>query len=393
MPPGSYPSPEALSAFQDDLEAIHEDAKRRCDRRAYRHLRRIELGGWAASAVGYLTAAMAFNPVSAALIALANVVRWTVVAHHVTHRGYDRCPGVARRHTSRGFAAGWRRFLDWPEWMVPEAWCFEHNVLHHYHTGEELDPDVVERNFALMRRTPAPRWLKLAIVGMIACVWKPLYYAPNTLWTLRRKQDRPKGIRADEVMRLEPTQTYHGTKLLLPTTPGGLEFWGRCVLPYVGYRFVLLPALFLPLGGAAVVNVLWTSLLAEALANLHSFFIIVPNHSGDDVLRFERSVTSRAEFYYHQVVGSANYTGGSEWKDLLQGYLNYQIEHHLWPNLPASVYREIAPRVREVCERHGVPYRIESLDRRIERMLRLMTGESTMPRLPAESGVPNPKPS
>jgi NADPH-dependent stearoyl-CoA 9-desaturase len=41
---------------------------------------------------------------------------------------------------------------------------------------------------------------------------------------------------------------------------------------------------------------------------------------------------------------------------LLSGHLGFQIEHHLFPNLPAWRYPAIAPRVREVCERHGVPY-------------------------------------
>lgn len=377
----SRPDRAALEAFRADLDAIHESAKAACDAGAYRHLRRVERAGWLATALGYLSAAVMFNPLSAFLIGLGNVMRWTIVAHHVTHRGYERCPDVAPRHTSKGFAAGWRRFLDWPEWMVPDAWRFEHNVLHHYHTGEELDPDLVERNFELMRINRAPRWFKWVVVGLISCIWKPIYYAPNTLWVLRKKRCTGPGERADEVMRLEPTRAYHGTKLLLPLSRGGLEFWARCVLPYVGYRFVLLPGLFLPLGWGAVENVFWTSVLAEVFANIHSFLIIVPNHSGEDLLRFEEAVDDKAEFYFHQVVGSANYTGGTELKDCLQGYLNYQIEHHLWPNLPAKVYRDIAPQVREVCERHGVPYRIEPLPARVQKMLRLMTGEASMPRL------------
>lgn len=32
------------------------------------------------------------------------------------------------------------------------------------------------------------------------------------------------------------------------------------------------------------------------------------------------------------------------------------IEHHLRPHLPANRLREVAPRVREICEKHGVKY-------------------------------------
>ena len=35
------------------------------------------------------------------------------------------------------------RYLDWLDWMLPEAWVFEHNVLHHSHTGEDADPDLL----------------------------------------------------------------------------------------------------------------------------------------------------------------------------------------------------------------------------------------------------------
>ena len=44
-----------------------------------------------------------------------------MMAHHATHRGYDRVPGVPGRYTARHFASGWRRLLDWPDWIHPES--------------------------------------------------------------------------------------------------------------------------------------------------------------------------------------------------------------------------------------------------------------------------------
>jgi linoleoyl-CoA desaturase len=41
---------------------------------------------------------------------------------------------------------------------------------------------------------------------------------------------------------------------------------------------------------------------------------------------------------------------------LMTGNLSHQIEHHLFPDLPSNRYAEIAPRVREICERYGLPY-------------------------------------
>ena len=40
----------------------------------------------------------------------------------------------------------------------------------------------------------------------------------------------------------------------------------------------------------------------------------------------------------------------------MTGNLSHQIEHHLFPDLPSNRYAEIAPRVREICERYGLPY-------------------------------------
>ena len=40
----------------------------------------------------------------------------------------------------------------------------------------------------------------------------------------------------------------------------------------------------------------------------------------------------------------------------MTGHLSHQIEHHLFPDLPAARYPEIAPRVRAICARYGQPY-------------------------------------
>ncbi len=71
---------------------------------------------------------------------MGNVNRWTNIAHPVLHRGYDKIPGIPARYTSKGFAQGFRRWLDWADWMDPAAWNHEHNRLHHYNLGEAADP-------------------------------------------------------------------------------------------------------------------------------------------------------------------------------------------------------------------------------------------------------------
>jgi len=60
-------------------------------------------------------------------------------------------------------------------------------------------------------------------------------------------------------------------------------------------------------------------------------------------------------WYLRQIQGSSNLEGG-HFFHVMTGYLSHQIEHHLFPDLPAPHYARIAPRVREICARYGVHY-------------------------------------
>jgi NADPH-dependent stearoyl-CoA 9-desaturase len=64
---------------------------------------------------------------------------------------------------------------------------------------------------------------------------------------------------------------------------------------------------------------------------------------------------TRGEWYLRQLSGSANIDGGALFH-LMTGNLSHQIEHHLFPDLPSNRYAEIAPKVRALCERFGLPY-------------------------------------
>jgi linoleoyl-CoA desaturase len=59
----------------------------------------------------------------------------------------------------------------------------------------------------------------------------------------------------------------------------------------------------------------------------------------------------------------------------MSGNLSHQIEHHLFPDMPSNRYAEIAPRIRALCERFGLPYNSGSLARQTgsvyKRILRL----------------------
>ena len=214
--------------------------------------------------------------------------------------------------------------------------------------------------------------------------WKLTYYAPNTFWAL--KQHRKIKAQTPEQAKAEPLATMGlvshfiipGEKVIFPVTLWGIEFYLRCVLPYGLMRFGVIPALFLPLGVWAWSAVLINSILAEIVANVVSFVIIAPNHTGDDVYRFDENFKTRDEFYVQQVMGSVNYPGGSDAKDFMMGYLNYQIEHHVWPDLPMLKYRQAAPQLKAICKKYGVPYIEESVFKRFGKLWSIMMGDNDM---------------
>lgn len=367
-----------LEAFARAVAALRAEVASKVGAEDVAHMRKLERWGRACTAVGYATAWMGPNPVSAYLISQGSTARWTIMMHHVAHRAFDNVAEAPERYSSKRFAEGARRLIDWPDWILPEAWRHEHNVLHHYHTGEAEDPDLVEVNATDIRNAKLPLPLKYAAVAFYACTWKLTYYAPSTFLAYVRVRERRAGHEPPAYVR---TETY--ASAFNPLRPEGREFWARCVAPYALYRFVAIPALFLPLGPLAATSVLINSAAAEVLTNIHSFLVIAPNHAGDDLFRFEGRSGDKAEHYFRQVVGSANFGTGDDVGDFLQGYLNYQIEHHLWPDLPPLRYRELQPRVKALCEEHGIPYVQEGIFRRVARLVNIFVGKTSMARMPS----------
>jgi fatty acid desaturase len=316
------------------------------------------------------------------------------VAHHVSHGGYNRVD--SGKYNSRGFAIGsiQRRFMDWTDWMLPEAWNVEHNRLHHYHLGEDKDPDLVQRNLAFLRDMKnAPTAVKYPVVATLAGMWKWFYYAPNTYKELKLSELArdgkvlPDGVKSSDAMTVRtmlfPQDEAERTMNELVDVD---DFFTKVLGPMFISRFVLLPAplLVIPgigpsLFGHALVNLIF----ADILTNLHGFVTIVTNHAGDDVYAFDDAVKPKsAAFYVRQVVGSVNYEAGTDVVDFSHGFLNYQIEHHVWPDLSMLQYQRGAPKLKAICGKHGVPYVQESVWKRLRKTVDVMVGQTSMPDFP-----------
>ena len=114
------------------------------------------------------------------------------------------------------------------------------------------------------------------------------------------------------------------------------------------------------------------NLTANLMRNVWSYMIIFCGHFPDGTQVFtveETQGESRGMWYFRQILGSATLTGGKLFH-LLSGHLSHQIEHHLFPDMPAQRYSEIAAEVQEICRRYGVPYNAGSLPKQFGTVVR-----------------------
>ncbi len=368
-----------LQKFCQQIEELRGEVYSSVSYADFEHLKKIERRGRICSLLGYATVWLFPNLITAFLISFGQFTRW-LLAHHILHKGYDRVPGIPVHYTSKGFAQGWRRFYDWFDWIHPAAWHFEHNILHHYHTGEDADPDLVERHVQFIHEARIPKWAKYVIVMIAGITWKYTYYAPNTISVI--DPEHKKALKQKSIVYLTIKNVLDFRNKFVR------RLWVSCYLPYISFRFVAIPACFLVFGTKFAVYALINMLLAECITNLHSFLVIGPNHTGSDIFKFNYHYEGKEQFLVHQVLGSVNYKTGNDLIDHLQIWLNYQIEHHLFPDLPMLQYQRIQPRVKAICDQHGIPYIQENIFVRFRKMTDICVGNAKMLQLDSYEDFP-----
>jgi linoleoyl-CoA desaturase len=130
---------------------------------------------------------------------------------------------------------------------------------------------------------------------------------------------------------------------------------------------------------------------ANLARNLWSYMIIFCGHFPDGALHFteeELEDETRSEWYLRQMLGSANFEGGRT-LHILSGSLGYQIEHHLFPDLPSNRYPEIAVKVRALCDKYDIPYTTGPLHRQYGQALRTIM-KLSLPNSWTSSDQPEP---
>jgi fatty acid desaturase len=291
------------------------------------------------------------------------VSRWTINGHHICHGGYDRCNQYP--YIRKDFGKGFRRIIDWFDWFSIEAWKFEHNKFHHYYLNESADPDLVEnihdkllKNFTFL--------LKNIAFILSVLTWRWSYYASNTLDKYNAELSNNKSNSTIMIHHL-----FYKKDLLI-------EFV-KIVLPYFMYMFICIPSIFgLIFGSAYFYNTLYNLILTEFFANIYSFSIIASNHCGKDLYRFNKSDVSENGRIYRAALGSVNFPLGNDIIDFSHGYLNYQIEHHMFPNLSCLEYKKLAPKVEEICKKYDVQYIKQNIFIRLYYTYRIFVGLDKM---------------
>jgi len=121
------------------------------------------------------------------------------------------------------------------------------------------------------------------------------------------------------------------------------------------------------LSGPSALTTVTANVTANVVRNLWTHSVIMCGHFPEGVETFAYNSIdgeTRGQWYLRQMLGSANISG-SQIMHLMTGNLSFQIEHHLFPDLPSNRYKEIAPQVKEVFDRYGLTYTSGPLIRQV----------------------------
>lgn len=258
------------------------------------------------------------------LLGFSKILENMEVAHNVLHGQYDWMNDPSLNSKT----------YEWDIVGTSANWCKTHNYMHHTFTNiKGMDDDV---GYGLIRLFPEQRWRPFFLAQPIVAV----IFAFLFQWGVA-------------IQDLELGKYFNGKKtkqqLVLEYAPVRAKIRQQVFKDYVFFPLIAGPS-FLP--------VFLGNLVANGIRNVWTFSIIFCGHFTEDAEIFPKSVLeneSRGHWYYRQIRGSSNLTGG-RLMNLLSGNLSHQIEHHLFPDLPAHRYAQLAPQVQEICQRYGIHY-------------------------------------
>jgi fatty acid desaturase len=350
-------TPEQLEAFGQELDAIRarvvaDLGERDADyiNKVIRVQRGLEVAGRGLLFLGFLPPAWIGGT---AALSLSKILDNMEIGHNVMHGQYDWMNDA--RLNGKTF--------EWDTACPGDQWRHSHNYMHHTHTNiVGKDRDI---GYGILRMSEEERWHP--------------YYLGNPVYAALLAIFFQYGVALHD---LEAERLAAGETTL--TEKRGMlgDIWrkvrGQTLKDYVLFPLLSGPSLPFVLAGDASAN------LAR---NLWSFTIIFCGHFPDGTQQFTEEQAeneTRGEWYYRQLLGSANLTG-SKLFHVLAGNLSFQIEHHLFPDLPAHRYAEISAEVSEITERYRIPYNTGPLHRQFGSVVRKI-GKLALPSLPGRGG-------
>jgi fatty acid desaturase len=326
-------TPEQLQSFGEELDAIRQRVLADRGERDANYIRGMIRAqrGLEAAGRGLLWAGV-FPPfwlAGTAALSVSKILDNMEIGHNVMHGQYEwmNDPKLSGKQ------------FEWDTACPADQWRHSHNYIHHTYTNiVGKDRDI---GYGVLRMSEDQPW-------------EP-YYLGNPLWAALLALFFEYGVALHD---LEADRISKGETSLSEKRDLLKRIW-RKVRRQAAKDYVLFPALSgplfaFPLAGNATANV---------VRNLWAFTIIFCGHFPEGTHEFSEEETedeTRGEWYYRQLLGSANLSGGPLFH-IMSGNLSFQIEHHLFPDLPANRYAEISVEVREICERYGLPYNVGPL--------------------------------
>ena len=341
-------TPEEVEQIGVELDAIRAEIEEsRGDRDAAYINRVIATQRWMAAAgrIGMIASspleAKLRRPIlaaSAISLGLAKILENMEIGHNVMHGQWDwmNDPEI---HSST-----W----EWDTGQPAEQWKHSHNYIHHQFTNVlGYDNDI---GYGVLRMAREQKWTPYHLGQPVYnALLAGLFQWGVALHDLDLEAIR-KGKKDPQEMKRQLKQiAKKGRNQILKD-------------------YVLYPAL----SGRQWKSTLKANASANFMRNVWSYLIIFCGHFPDGALHFtedELEDETRAEWYLRQVLGTANFEGG-KLLHVMSGNLGYQIEHHLFPDLPSNRYAEISERVRALCDKYDLPYTTGPLHQQYGQVLR-----------------------
>ena len=208
-----------------------------------------------------------------------------------------------------------------------EWWVAKHNRHHTNPNHQDLDPDI---SITALAFTTDQATAKQGLVRLIGRHQAWLFFP---------------------LLLLEAAHLHlASTKAILRGSGRANTVEGLLLVAHVAGYVTALALVLSPLQALVFVVV------HQGLFGLYLGCSFAPNHKGMPTL----SDADQLDFLRRQVLTSRN-VAGSRLVDWGLGGLNYQIEHHLFPNMPRPNLRHAQPLIRAFCQQHDLAYTEASL--------------------------------